>query len=131
MSRENVELARRAYDAFNRRDLDAFLALTHDDVVVESRLVAMEGGYRGLEGMRRWWNDLLEILPDYTVEPEEVRDLGEVTLVHLHARGRGAASDTPLVEAVWNAIRWRDGKCIWWRNFPTEVEAREAIGDAE
>ena len=44
MSKENVELAYRAYDAFNRRDWDAFLALVDDQVEVESRLVAMEGG---------------------------------------------------------------------------------------
>lgn len=131
MSRENVELALRAYDAFNQRDLDAFLALTHDDVVVESRLVAMEGGYHGHEGMRRWWNNLLEILPDYTIDVEEVRDLGDVTLGHLRARGRGATSATPLIEALWQPVRWRDGKCIWWRNFQTEAEALEAIGDAE
>ena len=32
MSQENVELTHRAFDAFNRRDLDASLALTDDDV---------------------------------------------------------------------------------------------------
>jgi len=31
MSQENVELSRRAVDAFNRRDLDAFLALMDPD----------------------------------------------------------------------------------------------------
>jgi hypothetical protein len=37
MSQENVDLLRRAYEAFNGRDPDAMLALAHDDVVVESR----------------------------------------------------------------------------------------------
>jgi ketosteroid isomerase-like protein len=37
MSQENVDLLRRAYEAFNGRDLDAMLAPAHDDVVVESR----------------------------------------------------------------------------------------------
>jgi ketosteroid isomerase-like protein len=32
MSEENVELAHRAYDAFNRRDLDAFLAFNDPEV---------------------------------------------------------------------------------------------------
>jgi ketosteroid isomerase-like protein len=53
-----VELLRRAYAAFSRRDLDTILALAHDEVVVESRLVAIEGGYRGLEGVRRWWTNM-------------------------------------------------------------------------
>ena len=59
MSQENVELARRAYDAFNRRDLDAFLAIADEEVEAESRLGAVEGGYHGHEGLRRWWNDFL------------------------------------------------------------------------
>ena len=37
MSQENVELALRAFDAFNRRDLDAALALVDEDVEVFSR----------------------------------------------------------------------------------------------
>jgi ketosteroid isomerase-like protein len=128
MSDQNVELARRAYDAFNGRDLDGLLSLTHDEVVVESRLVAIEGGYRGLEGMRRWWENLFEFIPDYTIEVQSLRDLGETTLAHLRCTGHGAGSSTPLVETVWQPIRWRDGKCIWWRNFQTEAEALEAIG---
>jgi ketosteroid isomerase-like protein len=63
MSQENVELVKAAYEAFNRRDLDTMLALAHDEVVVESRLVAIEGGYRGLEGVRRWWTNMLDVLP--------------------------------------------------------------------
>jgi predicted ester cyclase len=54
MSRKNVELALAFADAFNRRDWDAFVALVDDEVEIESRLVAMEGGYHGLEGLRRW-----------------------------------------------------------------------------
>jgi ketosteroid isomerase-like protein len=126
MSQENVELAYRAYDAFNRRDWDAALALMDDEVEVESRLVAMEGVYHGHEGVRRWWDDFLGALPDYTVEVEELRDLGDVTLAHF--RGRGHARDTPLVDPVWQPVRWRDGKCVWWRVCPTEAEALEAAG---
>ena len=47
MSQENVELAYRAYDAFNRRDWDAFVLLSDPEIEIESRLVIMEGGYHG------------------------------------------------------------------------------------
>jgi hypothetical protein len=128
MSQENLELAYRAYDAFNRRDWDAMLALVDDEVVIESRLVAMEGGYHGREGLRSWWNDFLGTFPDYTCEVEELRDLGDVTLGHIRGWGHGAASDTPIVDPFWQPIRWRDGKCVWWRNCSTEAEALEAAG---
>jgi hypothetical protein len=25
------------------------------------------------------------------------------------------------------SIRWRDGRCIWWRNFSTHADALETI----
>jgi ketosteroid isomerase-like protein len=126
MSQENVELLGRAYEAFNRRDLDTMLALTHDDVVVESRLVSIEGGYRGLAGVRRWWTNMFDVLHDYKIEVEEVRDLGDMTLARICARGHGADSATPLIGTIWQAVRWHDGKYIWWRTFQREAEALEA-----
>ena len=131
MSRENVELAREGYDAFNRRDWDAFLALMDEEVKSESRLAAVEGGYHGHEGVRRWWDDFLGAFPDYIIEVEEVRDLGDVTLTHFRARGHGAGSDTPIRDPVWQPMRWRDGKCVWWRVCLTEAEALEAVGLSE
>jgi ketosteroid isomerase-like protein len=56
MSEENVELARKAIDALNRRDFDALLAFLSRDVVWE----ALEGVsgigelYRGRAGVREW-----------------------------------------------------------------------------
>ena len=63
MSQENVDRALDLLDAFNRRDLDAFVGLTHDQIEVESRLVVMEGGYHGHDGVRRWWDDFLGAFP--------------------------------------------------------------------
>jgi hypothetical protein len=43
MSEEDVKTIYRGIEAFNRRDLDAFLALTDPDVELSSRLVEAEG----------------------------------------------------------------------------------------
>jgi ketosteroid isomerase-like protein len=127
MSRENVDLALLMYEAFNRRDLDALLALMHDEVEIEPRLGALEGAYRGHEGVRRWWSSLLDFLPDYTAEVEELHDLGNMTLGRIRGTAHGAASSAPVVETWWQSIRWRDGMCVWWRNFATEAEALETM----
>jgi ketosteroid isomerase-like protein len=131
MSQENVDLMLESYDAFNRRDWDAFLALMDDEVEIESRLVAMEGGYHGHDGLRRWWDNFLGAFPDYTLEIEEVRDLGDVTLGHIRGWGHAAGSATPLVDPSWHPVRWRHGKVVWWRNCSTEAEALEAVGLSE
>jgi hypothetical protein len=49
MSRENVDLALLMCEIFNRRDLDALLALMHDEVEIEPRFGALERDYRGHE----------------------------------------------------------------------------------
>src|SRR2546423_12074550 len=75
MSRENVDLALRMYEVFNRRDLDALLALMHDEVEIAPRLGALEGDYRGHAGVRRWGSDLPALLPLYAALIVEVRVL--------------------------------------------------------
>ena len=127
MSRENVDLVLRMYESFNRRDLGAILALMDDEVVIEPRLGALEGDYRGHAGVRRWWADLLGFLPDYEAEIAAVEDHGDMTLGQISGRAHGAASATPIVETWWQSIRWRDGRCIWWRNFATKADALETI----
>jgi hypothetical protein len=130
MSQENVDRALELIDAFNRRDLDAFMALTHVQIDVESPLVAMESGYHG-KGLRRGWESFLGAFRDYNLEVEELRDLGDVTLARMRGWGHGADSATPLVDFVWIPMRWRDGKLIWWRNCSTEADALAAMELAE
>jgi ketosteroid isomerase-like protein len=126
MSRENVGLYRRCIDAFNRRDLDALLALMDDEVEAVSRLVAIEGTLKGHDGMRRWWKSWFDVWPDYKIELVEVRDLGDVTLATVRALGHGAGSDVPFEDRAWQLARWRRGKCVLWRVFNNRDEALEA-----
>jgi hypothetical protein len=102
-----------------------------EDVEAVSRLVAMEGGYHGHAGIRRWWENLLDVFPDYTIEVVEVRDLGDLLIAELRLRGHGAGSDTPFEETLWQVVQWRDQKVVWWQAFPTEAEALEAVGRRE
>jgi len=134
MSQENVELMYRAVDTFNRRDLDAHLALMDDDVEVVPRIGASEGesSYRGHDGVRRWWNNVLDVFPDWNVEVVEVRDVGDyLTLATIRLIGHGASSAAPTYQATWQVGRWRRGKCVWWRAFLTHAEALEAVGLSE
>ena len=130
MSQENVELLHRASDAFNRRDIDALLALSDPDIVITPLIVQMEGGgsYRGHEGVRSWWEDLLGVFPDFSSKIEEVRDVGDVTVARLRLRAHHVGSDAQVEETTWFAVEWRHNKVIWWRTFRSEAEAREAAG---
>jgi SnoaL-like protein len=119
----SAERYRECVEAFNRRDWEGFCDLMDEDVEVESRLAQMEGIYRGHAGLRRWWDDLLGAIPDYVLDLDEVRDLGNFALAH----GRGLANETPLVDAIWQPSEWRGRKCLWWKVCLSEAEALEAI----
>jgi hypothetical protein len=128
MSRENVDLVYQGNDARNRRDLGAFLALMDADVEALPRVVAIEGGHHGHEGIRRWWEHLVDFLPDTSSRPSQCATVGDLTLAAVRIRGHGAGGDTPLAEALWTPAEWRDGKCVWWANYGTEAEALPAVG---
>ncbi len=125
MTQENVQAAQRAYEAFNRRDLDAFVALMDPEVDFTTRFTDRSGPYEGHDGVREWWEDLLRVFPDFKVEVVEVRDLGDLTLNALRVRGHGMGSDTPFEETIWQVGKWRNGRSVSWHSYGSESEALE------
>jgi hypothetical protein len=128
MSRENVELSHRAAEAFNRRDLDAYLATQAEDVEGVPLATDMEGQYRGHGGTRRWWAAQFDSFPDLTIEVVQMTDPGDLTIAELRMRGHGAGGAVPVDVTIWRVSRWRDGKCVWWATYRSEAEALEAVG---
>jgi SnoaL-like domain len=104
MSQENVELYRRGIEAFNRRDLEAFLALADLEVVGISRVLAVERpSYRGHDGTREWWKDLLDVFPDFMIEVVWVRDADDLTVSELRCSA-SEVSAAPLEEFVCRSL---------------------------
>jgi len=132
MSQENLELAYRTFDAFERRDLDAFIAFHHPDCEIQPVLAAVAGDYHGHDGLREWWDDLFGAFPDFRFRLAEVRELGDLTLgaAHISAHGaHGMDSAAPMIDqASWIPVETRDKKILWWRNCRSEAEALEAAG---
>ncbi|MGI9019211.1 MAG: nuclear transport factor 2 family protein [Solirubrobacterales bacterium] len=133
MSQENVELTYQMHDAFNRRDLDAFLARTDPNVEFTpyGRAVEGRGPYRGHAGVREWWRNGFDVFPDLTVEVHAVRGFAARVFVRGRLHGHGAGSDAAFERALWEAVEWRDAKCTWWYAFASEAEALEAAGLSE
>jgi ketosteroid isomerase-like protein len=97
MSEENVERMRRSFDAVNRRDLDALLALTDTEVVAAPRILAIEGGaLRGHDGIRAWWDGVFTAFPDFNIEVIGIRGIDDVTLANVLVRGHGQGSGAPF-----------------------------------
>jgi ketosteroid isomerase-like protein len=97
MSLENVENYRRGIDAYNRRDLDGFLASATEDFVFFAALAGAidVGGIRGREGMRQSFQMLGETWDEFRLVIEEFRDLGDCVVGLGRTEGRGRGSGVP------------------------------------
>jgi ketosteroid isomerase-like protein len=130
MSRENVEALRTGYAAVNRGDVDGLLAAVHPDVEFTSLIAEAEGQtFRGHDGVRRWWKEVVLPLGGLHGEPEEVRDLGDAVVARVLGTYRPMGVE--VRQTVWNVVRFRDGKATGWEFFRTEEEALQAATISE
>jgi hypothetical protein len=128
LAESNLALSNRASEAFNRRDLEGFLAIQHPDVEGFPLASDMHGSYRGHAGTRRWWHELFEAFPDLAIEVVDLRAHEEATIAAVRMRGHGAGGATPVDMTLWRVDRWRDQRCVWWGSFRTEADALAAVG---
>ncbi len=131
MSQENVELAKRAADAYNRRDIDTLFAelATPDFEWWPALTRAYEGGcYQGREGAERFAADTRENWEELQTIAEEFRDLGDRVLMLGRQLGRGKGSGAQ-VDAPIAAIYDFRGDRIWrFRAYFDRAEALRAAG---
>jgi ketosteroid isomerase-like protein len=122
MSRENVEIVRRLYDAVAGRDTATVLALYDPDVewdFTRHPFGPLLGGvvYRGHEGLRRFFGEMHEVWKGVEWELEQVFDAGEhvVTVVNQRVRGRtsGAKTEGSAV-AVWTISKRMVVRVVWF-----------------
>ncbi len=90
-----------------------------------------DGEYRGHDGLRRWWKELFDAMPDFTAELVEVREHGDWTVSGVRYRGHGAGSDAPFEQVRWQVGECRDGKLVTMRTYASESDAPEAVGLSE
>lgn len=104
---DHEQLLRRAYAAFNARDLDAVLVLLHPEVDWSN---AWEGGrVHGRHGVRDYWTRQWAEL-DPRVEPEAFEADGEelVAVVAQHVRD-AASGELVRAGTVRHRYAFRDG----------------------
>src|SRR5436309_10785079 len=104
---EREQLLRRAYDAFNRRDIDDTLALMQPDVDWPN--VLKGGRLRGHEEVRKYW--ILQFATiDPHVEPESFIE-GEDgrVVVEVHEVVRACSGALLADERVKHVYAFRDG----------------------
>jgi ketosteroid isomerase-like protein len=134
MSRENVEIVRAAYDAWNRGDLQSVLDRLHPELEWEENpdvYPGLDRSYRGHAGFLKRQRDAFDIWEWFRVEEQDFIDAGEHVVVFLRLMGKGRYSGIEVEMRVYDVFTFRDGKVARHRLYANRAEALEAVGLAE
>ena len=132
MSQQNVELHRRALDAYNARDIEAFIAIADPNIEYHSRFAEIHGVHRGHDGLRKLRSELDDAWgEERRVEPEAYFDLGEQTLAFHVIRVRGQRSGAEVAMPSASLMRWRDGRCVYAKLYANREDALKELAVSE
>jgi ketosteroid isomerase-like protein len=117
------------FDAANREDIAAIIALMHPDVEFVALVADVEGRtYHGYDGIRQYFVDMHDAWIESEYEVEDLIDAGSdrvVALVRWRAAGRtsGIRVDAPLA-AVYS---FRGGRVYRMIVFQSRADALQSV----
>ena len=127
MSQQNVEAVRRAWEAFNRGDLDSFFADVAAEVeFVEDPAFPEAAVFRGREQIATYLAGFQEAMADHRFEVEELRDLGDRVLALVHETARGTSSGADVDQRPAFLYEFRDGLIVRVRAYLDRAEGLAA-----
>jgi ketosteroid isomerase-like protein len=128
MPEDNAGTVRSSYEAFHRRDLEEFLSYHDPAVEFRSLVLEVEGVYHGHEGLRGWWETVVDVFPAWMPQIEDAREAGDRVLLRVRVEGRETGTGIDLERHAWNVVEVHDGRITSSAFFRTEEEALEALG---
>ena len=129
MSRENVELARRGYEALARGDLEAVLELIHPDAHLEDAPGLPDAGtWHGHDGVRAGIAAEHEHQEDWSLEPVRFLPAGDEVVVLIEQRARGRYTGIDMTRPISHIWRFKEGRAVALRSFSSWEEALAAVG---
>jgi uncharacterized protein len=133
VSRENVEVVRSMYEAFNEGDRARALTYLHPEAELHQPPELPDGGvYYGRAEFQRGTNLWLEEWDSFRYEIEELTDVGDRVLMEIRlwgiAKGSGAEVERRDVFHLWTM---RDGKAQRCDVYLNRPDALEAVGLSE
>jgi ketosteroid isomerase-like protein len=130
MSLQNVEIVRRFYRAFNRRDFDDAVKYLDRQVELIPGVTApdAEARYLGHQGMQEFFEIATGPWETVTVEPKEMIDITAnriLTIDRWRFRGRDGIE---VARELPTAYAFRSGLIVRIDGFTDKDEALEALG---
>ena len=121
--RDPADVFRDWIDAWNRGDIEGFVALLTPDVEWYDRPEFPDAGvYRGREATGRHLEDLAQTI-DAVFEPVAFEQMGDRLLVDMKVRFRGPESGAAVAQDLYSVVVVREGLIARRENFSTREEA--------
>ena len=132
MAQENIEIVRRAVEAYAREGLDASMRFSTPEIEWSTTDAAMgEAFYRGHDGVRRFFASFDDEFDDLRFDVEDLLDAGEAVILTLRIGGRGKASGATVELTAFYVCSLRDGMIYRVRTYTERAEALKAAGLSE
>jgi len=132
MSDDNVEVVRRFFDAYARRDREAVALCLHPQVewhTIAGPLFGVDALFGRAEVLSFMFEQILEELPDFRATLEEITSLDHGQALSVaHYVGHGVSSEARVEMKTGGLYSFEAGTIAWFREFPTRAEALEAAG---
>jgi ketosteroid isomerase-like protein len=127
LAREDVELLRRGYEAFNEGGVEAVLDWLAPDIEVKDRQSLPDRAtYHGVEAVAALFASNMEVFDQLTFEPEEFIELNDHTVVVLRQRARGRGSGAEVESVIAHLWEMDGGLPVKLRIFGDKEQALEA-----
>jgi ketosteroid isomerase-like protein len=130
-SDDSVEVVRRAWEAWERGDMQAVFDFYDPAVewdMSESQVPDM-GVYQGHEGVRKFFREWMAPFHDYYAHAEEFKLGSEGVLVRMRQGGRGKHSGVDVeMPPLWQLYRLRAGRAVRVEIYRDEDRALQAAG---
>jgi ketosteroid isomerase-like protein len=130
VSQENLEIVRRAYEAFAAGGFDAVAPFFAPDAVHHAYPEwVSESVYRGPDGLRTLVAEGTDNFDGFEFDVREIRQVGDNVLMLGETVGQIKGSGVPIRQPLGAVYSdFRDGQIGEARNFLTWREALEAVG---
>jgi hypothetical protein len=128
VSQNEVEIARRIFEAASSRDAEAFLSFFTEEAILDPVDVGL-GSFEGVDPIRAFIEDWWGSYAEYEAEASEIVRLDEGVVLTLNTlKGRLPGGGEPLVLNNAFILLFEDGLVVRWIGYQDIDEAR---ADAE
>jgi ketosteroid isomerase-like protein len=125
----NAQSLLKTLRADRHMDQEAFISLLHEDVVWDMSRSPFPDAhvYRGVGGVREWFDSLASVFGDVAYEIERVREVGDRVAQLIRVGGRGRGSGVPVDYRFAPVMTFRSGKIVRMDRYDDWPEAMAAI----